>query len=199
MGREANCQCSWGPDSADCKVLLETKELIVRGPIRRRAAIASLTHVSVRGDQLRFRTGQDQVALNLGAELAQKWARAIATPPPTLAAKLGISSATRLSILGEPDSEELRTAIAEAISVEGVDANLILAGVRTITDLNYALDRYPAYPGNPPIWIVYAKGPGKPINETEIRSTLRREGFIDTKVASVSAKLTALRFNKRGA
>ena len=33
--------------------------------------------------------------------------------------------------------------------------------------------------------------------ESEIRNTLRQEGFIDTKVASVSTTLTALRFIKR--
>jgi len=41
------------------------------------------------------------------------------------------------------------------------------------------------------------KGPGKLIGETEIRTLLRQEGFIDTKVASVSASLTALRFIKQ--
>jgi hypothetical protein len=45
-----------------------------------------------------------------------------------------------------------------------------------------------------PIWMVYAKGPGHAINETAIRSLLRENGMIDTKVASVSAKYTALRF-----
>jgi hypothetical protein len=45
-----------------------------------------------------------------------------------------------------------------------------------------------------PIWIVYPKGPGHAINETAIRSLLRENGMIDTKVASVSSKFTALRF-----
>jgi hypothetical protein len=45
---------------------------------------------------------------------------------------------------------------------------------------------------------MYPKGAGKPIGETEIRETLRRAGWMDTKVASVSATLTALRFNARG-
>jgi len=45
-----------------------------------------------------------------------------------------------------------------------------------------------------PIWMVYAKGKGHAINETTVRSLLRENGMIDTKVASVSAKYTALRF-----
>jgi hypothetical protein len=50
-----------------------------------------------------------------------------------------------------------------------------------------------------PIWFVYPKGPGHPLNETAIRTLLRSNGMMDTKVASVSAKLTALRFNLRKA
>lgn len=197
MGREANCRCNWASESADCKVLLETHELIVRGGIRRRVPIGSLTRIKVDGDQLRFRAGTEDVALGLGANQAERWAKTLSTPPPTLAAKLGITSATRLAILGELDCEELATAVSVAVLEDGRNPTLVMAMVKTAADLNYALDRFASFLENPPIWTVYAKGAGKPLTESEIRSTLRREGFMDTKVASVSAKLTALRFNKR--
>ena len=74
----------------------------------------------------------------------------------------------------------------------------MLALVKSAGDLNYALDIYAGYGNHPPIWIVYPKGAGKPIGETEIRDTLRRVGLMDTKVASVSEVLTTLRFNWRG-
>jgi hypothetical protein len=45
--------------------------------------------------------------------------------------------------------------------------------------------------------MVYAKGPGHPLNESAIRSFLRGNGMMDTKVASVSSELTALRFSVR--
>jgi hypothetical protein len=48
-----------------------------------------------------------------------------------------------------------------------------------------------------PIWFVYPKGPGHPLNESAIRALLRANGMMDTKVASVSDKLTAIRFNLR--
>jgi hypothetical protein len=201
MGREANCHCQWASESADCKVLLETHDLIVRGPsgsIRRSVPIASLTEIEVHDNQLLFRVGEDHVALALGLEKAQRWARALTAPPPTLAMKLGISTASHLALIGELDTEELQTAIAEAASTDGNDANLILAKVRTSVDLNHALDAYSAYASDPPIWIIYAKGSGKPLTESDIRNTMRREGLIDTKVASVSTILTALRFIKRG-
>src|SRR5271156_6191872 len=82
MGREANCRCNWASESADCKVLLETHELIVRGGIRRRVAISSLTQICVDGDQLRFRAGAEDVALGLGATQAERWAKTLSTPPP---------------------------------------------------------------------------------------------------------------------
>jgi hypothetical protein len=199
MGREASCHCVWAGQSGECKVLLETHELIVRGPIRRSVPIASLSRVRVEGEQLFFQAGEDDVVLNLGAKLAQSWANKIAIPPPTLAAKLGISNAAHLALMGEFETEELKSAIAEAGATEGKDANLILALVKTNADLNYTLDRYAAFADNPPIWIVYPKGAGKPLSESQVRSTLRHEGFIDTKVASVSQTLTALRFIKRAA
>jgi hypothetical protein len=197
MGREATCDCQWAGESAACKVLLETHELIVRGPIRRRALIASLTKVSVEGDRLQFRAGEDQVSLALGANLAQSWAKKLTAQPPSLAAKLGISKDSHLLLIGDFDTEELHSAVATAATMGGKSTNLILVRVKTIADLNYALDRYATQSANPPIWIIYPKGPGKPVNESEIRGVMRREGFIDTKVASVSTTLTALRFVKR--
>ena len=197
MGREATCQCQWAGEAASCKVLLETHELIVRGAIRRRALISSLTEVSVRGDQLLFHAGEEAVILNLGVALAQSWARKLISPPPTLAAKLGISNETYLLLIGEFETEELKIAIAAAASTDGKKANLILALVKTSADLNYALDLYSSCASDPPIWMIYPKGPKQPLKESEIRNTLRHQGFIDTKVASVSSTLTALRFIKR--
>jgi len=197
MGSEATCECQWADQSAACKVLLETGEVIVRGPIRRRALISSLTEVSAQGDRLQFRAGEDLVSLKLGVNLAQSWARKLTTQPPSLAAKLGISKDSQLLLIGDFEAEELLSAVAEASATGGKPANLILANAKTIADLNYALDRYAANPANPPLWIIYPKGSNKPLSENDVRSTLRHEGFLDTKVASVSATLTALRFIKR--
>jgi hypothetical protein len=202
MGSEATCHCQWASEAASCKVLLETNEVIVRGSIRRSVPIASLTAISVRGDQLRFRAGEDEVALSLGAPLAEKWAKKLTSPPPTLAAKLGISGSIRVAIFGELSAQELDEAVATSASaknarVDPAVSDLILAEVRTIDDLRQVLGRYAGYPGEPPIWIIYPKGKGKPLAEAEVRDTLRHEGFIDTKVASVSQTLTALRFIRR--
>ena len=62
--------------------------------------------------------------------------------------------------------------------------------LRTLDDSRGFLD------GGIPIWMVYPKGAGCSLGETAIRTTLRQRGLRDTKVASVSAMLTALRFFK---
>src|SRR4051794_18912501 len=110
MGREASCHCDWGGESGECKVLLETSELIVRGAIRRRVPTAALTQVSVQGGDLHFHVGDDTVTLALGPALAESWAKKIATPAATLAVKLGITPRSNLLIIGEYSDQELTTA-----------------------------------------------------------------------------------------
>jgi hypothetical protein len=197
MGREANCLCSWAEESGPCKVQLETHELIVRGTIRRRVPLEELKDISVLGDQLRFRAGQDHVVLKLGPELALSWAKKMSTPPPTLASKLGITSSSRVRQCGALLPPELQVALAQAASVDSNDPTLILAGVYSSADLSIVLARHSCTPGNPPLWVIYPKGPGHAINESEIRAALRAAGLIDTKVASVSPTHTALKFIRR--
>ena len=48
------------------------------------------------------------------------------------------------------------------------------------------------------LWIVYPKGKGHAVSEAAIRTAARDIGLIDTKVASISAARTGLRFVLRG-
>jgi hypothetical protein len=194
MGREATCHCKWGSEEADCKVLLETGELILRLGIRRRVPWAEMSAVSAHDGKLHFKVGSDRVELNLGREVAQRWAEVIATPLPTLVHKLGISSTTKLSVIGKVKSEELKAAIAEGSLAREKDADLILICVNSQLEL----DRYLAGKTySKPLWIIYPKGATSEVKESAVRTLLRSQGFIDTKVASVSANLTALRFVSR--
>jgi len=194
MGREATCHCKWGAEEADCKVSLETGELVLRLGRRRRVPWSEMSAVSARENKLHFKVGPDCVELNLGPEVAQRWAKVIATPLPTLAHKLGISSSTKLSVIGTAKSEELKAAIAEGSLARGKDADLILICVNSQLEL----DRYVAGKTySKPLWIIYPKGPTSEVKESAVRTLLRSQGFIDTKVASVSADRTALRFVSR--
>ena len=226
MGKEATVDYQWNGLSGQARAFLESKELILRvvTPDAKRQThkviLTSVKKVEVHGNQLHLHTGpklgvqdderdQDGATLILafesdsGSSEAQSWARKLTTPPPTLAAKLGITGETQLLLMGEFTSEELASAIGEAAAMDSNCPDLILARVATIRDLDFVLDCYKRLPLKPPIWIIYPKGRSKSDNatsavgETAIRDALRREGLIDTKVVSVSATLTALRFLNR--
>jgi hypothetical protein len=198
MGREAVCTCDWAGTVAEVKALLETGELILRGDIRRRAPFSKIEDVRVRSDSLCFKAGGEAVELVLGAEMAAKWAATITSPPPSLARKLGITDRMVVLVIGRSDDEYLKAALAEAGRVSCKDGDLIVACVDTPESLQSVLQEARAALGEGvPIWIVYAKGPGHALNETAIRALLRGIGLMDTKVASVSSALTALRFNLR--
>jgi hypothetical protein len=193
MGREATCQVKWGPEEGLCKVQLEGDELIVRLGMRRRVPLSSLVNLAVVGDNLVFRVGKDRIELHLGSAVAERWAKAIETPGPTLAKKLGISSTTKLQVIGAVQSEELKRAIAEAGTVVEKKADLVVVCVNSKSEIDQYLKKKTFIC---PLWVVYPKGPLSEAKESEVRDLLRSRGFIDTKVASVSAKLTALRFVK---
>jgi hypothetical protein len=199
MGREAIVQCQWAHQAGLCKVLLESNELIVRGELRRRVPMASLRDVSVNNDELQFTVDGCAVSISLGSALAERWAKALSTPPPSLAKKLGISPASRVLVLGEIQSKELDAAIVEAETTGAQDANLVIIPANNTHDLNLALNRLAKRPLNHvPLWIVYPKGSAGALGETSVREILRELGYVDTKVASVSSAFTALRFVRRG-
>jgi hypothetical protein len=197
MGREATCRCEWGGEEAEVRALLETDALILRGGMRRSIQFASMEAVLVQGESLQFRVGPDTFALKLGAKAAASWAKAIAEPP-TLAKKLGISSGTRIAVFGVVDDAALQEAFAQAASEGGGAVQLIFLVVRTAEELQSQLDRSNGLVStDSAIWVVFPKGKNKAIGEMLVRETLRALGMVDTKVASVSHQLTALRFSPR--
>jgi len=194
MGREATCTCDWAGNPAEVKALLESGEILLRGGIRRRIPFGEIKHLKATAERLCFTVAGESVQLNLGPAAA-KWAAAITSPPPTLARKLGITDKTAVRTIGEVCDESLSEAIAEAVRISAKGADLIVACVDSPETLHGALREAKAQlVKGVPIWMVYAKGPGHAISETAIRSLLRENLMIDTKVASVSAKYTALRF-----
>jgi hypothetical protein len=205
MGREAVCRCELAGEQAEVKVQLEGPELILRGVsqkgLRRRIPIADLAGIAVRGGRLTFSAGKENVALELGEAQAARWAKTLATPPPALAAKLGIGAATRVLLLGRLGSTELETAVAQAAGIKdapGPGVNLVIASVREPGELEEAAGLCSReVPGGVPVWIVYPKGRGHAVSEADVRRALLAVGFVDTKVASISAAHTGLKFSRR--
>jgi hypothetical protein len=198
MGREATCRCVWGKTEYEVKALLEPPELIVRGELRRRVPFAKMKSVKADGDLLRFTFEGESVALSLGNERAAKWADALLKPPPTLAKKLGIKPETTVRMIGPVDDAALQAALADAKAVSQSKGDLILARIDTPADLSAALRKAARQlSAGIPIWFIYRKGPGHPLNENIVRATALATGIVDTKIAAVSAEFSALRFVKR--
>lgn len=198
MGREATCTCDWAGTKSRVKALVEPPDLILRGELRQRIPIAQMKQLRVAGAQLHFRFDGAAVALDLGEAIAAKWAKTLLTPPPNLARKLGITGESAVWTIGKADDPSLLEALAEAQKVSTRGGDLIVACVHTPDDLRAALLRTAdALQRRVPIWFVYRKGPGQALNESIVRATALQTGIVDTKVAAVSATLTALRFVKR--
>ena len=198
MGREAICTCVWNGEKSEVKALLEPPELILRGEIRRKLPFSKMKSVKADGNLLRFKFEGDSVALELGNAIAAKWADALLKPPPTLAKKLGITPETTVRMIGPMDDAALNKALEDAKDVSQRKGELILARVDTPADLHAALNKAAdQLKTGVPIWFIYRKGPGHPLNENQVRDIALETGIVDTKMASVSAEFSALRFVKR--
>jgi hypothetical protein len=195
MGREAICDCTFAGTTTKVKALLESEELILRGDIHLRAPLHALHHVRVESDSLCFNLDVGPVRLDLGAAAAKSWAKKIKSLPPSLADKLGITGKT-VRVIGPISDRALDSALTSAARISTRNPDLILSYVDTPESLATTLREAKAQLARSiPIWLIYRKGPGHPLNESAIRTALRANGLMDTKVASVSAELTALRFN----
>lgn len=199
MGRESNCRCDWAGTQAEVKALIEPPDLILRGALRKRIPIEDLKRVRAEGGLLRFTADGDAVVLDLGDEkLAARWVEALLKAPPSLAKKLRITGETAVWMIGKADDAALEAALGEARKVSSRSGDLIVARVEEPDDLTAALVKAADALGRGvPLWFIYRKGRGHALSESVVRSTGLAAGIVDTKVASVSATLTALRFVKR--
>jgi len=198
MGREARCHGEWPGGCGSVALHLDGSELRVRGAWRATFAIASARDVHADGAYLRLRFGDDRMAFELGADEARRWAAALTKPAPSLAHKLGIDApGGRVLALGANDDVALAVALAASHRVVD-NATIVVCRADTLSDLAAALeDRIAFAAAGAAIWVVYPKGRASSLSENEVRTFMRARAFVDTKVASVSDRLTALRFTRR--
>lgn len=197
MGREALCAARWGAKTGEVKALLETFDLILRGDLKRKALISDLKSVRVDGDDLCFKVGRESVALTLGAKDAASWAMKIATPPPSLADKLGLKDDAKALVIGPVKDTALAAALKGATTKAPAKAVMALAVVENEKDLTAAIRVCPA---GVPIWIVHRKGKAARFGEAPVRAAMRAKGFMDTKVSAVSAvsaDFSATRYSRK--
>lgn len=199
MGREATCRCLMEDGEAESggaevTALLETHELILRGGVKRRWPLDQLDAVRADGAMLRFSAGGEAVALELGADGAQSWAKKMTAPQPTLRDKLGLSSAKRALVVGEIIDADLAAAVDAGKAGDDAKTVCALAMVRDEAELTAALEMAERLAPGLPIWLVYGKGPKVAFGDAAVRGVMRARGYRDSKSCAVSAEWTATRY-----
>lgn len=196
MGREALTHAEVGGVRGEVRALLESGELVLRGAIRRHFPRSALVGVTAHEDRLCFTCAGEEVQLYLGPKTAAAWAKAIAAPPPTLRAKLGLDKGGRALVLGAFDDKALTEAVTGARAQDAATADMIVACIRSSDELRAARDLHKAHE-RLPLWTIYPKGSGVAFGERDVRAFLRAEGLRDTKSCAVSDRLTATRYTSR--
>jgi hypothetical protein len=194
MGLEAETTCLHSGKPHKVKALLESTELILRGALQRKLPLAALRHIAAQGEALTFEAEGEHFALTLGKAKAATWAKKIATPPPSLAQKLGLSETAKAFVFGTVDDADLTAALKGRTTAKPAEAAILLAVLTSEAELAALLE---AHGKNAlPLWLVNIKGPKSPLGENAIRAALRAAGFKDVKTCAVSAALSATRYVK---
>lgn len=193
MGREAVTYAEIGFEKGEVKLLLESTELIVRGDIKRRIARSSLHNVTVVGESLMLKADGEPMALHLGHALASAWQKAILTPPPSLASKLGLKDFDRALLMGPLDDAVLAQSLVDHHTDSLANAKMVIAVVFSEADVQAAILLINENP-TLALWLVYLKGKAASFGDGDIRKLMRSAGFIDSKSSAVSERLTATRY-----
>lgn len=196
MGREAAATVHWRGETADAKALLESTEIVVRGPVRVRIARSDITAVRVDGVVLTVAIGTEQLVLHFSIGEAEKWRAALLKPPPTLADKLGIHADRPARVIGTVDDPTLAAALYNATTYDIDAAALFISVLRSRADIDATVETAQQRPSLP-VWCVSGKGKHAAVSDTDVRTGMRSVGYIDTKTSEVSDLWTATRYSRR--
>jgi hypothetical protein len=195
MGRQA--RATWiGDDGLAAVTLhLEAGGLQVSGERRARVPRAALSHVQASDGVVSFVAEGATYRFRLGAA-ASTWVRALTTPPPSLAEKLGIAAGRTVAVRGDLPVAELEAALSDATRVPPFEAELVVVVVRDRDELASLPVWFRECGVASPVWVVHGKGrqttaPG----DTDVRSALRGSGWRDTKVSAIADSWSATRFH----
>lgn len=195
MGREAQGVISFQGQAGAGKLLLESDAMILRGAVKARIGRDQITGLEVAGTALKITTVLGEVMAELGAKEAALWCKAFAKPVPGLADKLGLSADRPVHVIGVLTDPELVQAVATH-QAPAQDAALFLAEVRDEPALRTALEVIAPYPKTA-FWGATQKGKSS-FTDADLRAAMRAAGYIDSKSCSVSARMTAARYGRRG-
>lgn len=193
MGLEAECAVRVGRQVADGRAVLEGDRLIFRGGLRLDIAFDAMLDVSVDGEELVVKTAQQQAYFELGATLADRWARLI-KEPKSLFEKLEVRPESRVAAVDVTDSlfltalRERTAGVAEGRVPEG--APIIFFGAETKDALRKLQLLRARMTDTSVLWVVRPKA-SKKIADTDVFEAAKAAGLVDTKVVAFSKTHTA--------
>jgi hypothetical protein len=193
MGLEAECTVRVGRKASVGKALLEGETLVFRGDFRLDIPFDRMKDVAVDGGALVVRTDENEARLELGAPVADRWARLI-KEPKGLFEKLEIAAQSRVAVVDVHDTLFLTALRERAASVaEGRvpgGSPIIFFGAETRDALRKIHLLRARLVDSGVLWIVRPKG-SKAISEADVFDALRTAGLVDTKVVAFSKTHTA--------
>lgn len=195
MGFEVTCRGQGTAGDAEGKLLLETDELIFRGPARVRIPFRTMERVSAAAGVLTVAYPGGSMRFHLGPA-AERWRERIQRPLRTRLEKLGLGPSSVVSVvnLRDPDFDRELDATGATVSRGRLLARstVIIFGVEKVADLTrLAALKAKLVPAGG-IWVVHRKGKDG-VKDVEIFAAGARAGLTANKVARFSDTHTAER------
>src|SRR5258708_1569371 len=153
MGMEATCRITFGKKTAEGKALLETEEILFRGPFSLKIPFKSIANVEARGGKLHVNFPGGPAVLDLGKEAAEKWFIKIRYPK-SLMDKLGVKRGSRVNIDGVGDAEFLAQLNERAPQTAAHDCEIVFFGAENAAVLKRLAPLKRRIKSNGAIWVI---------------------------------------------
>ena len=196
MGNEVKGAVRAGKERHEGKVLLETNEIVFRGPVYRlKIAFGEIRGVDAAKGELRVQS-QDGVRIFEVGPAAEKWREKI-LHPKTRVQKLGVKTGTLVRLVGAFGLDFVKELKASKVEIVRANGSRVFENTFFAVDARSSLAALTRYArkmkGAEALWVVYPKGK-KEITENDVLSTGRKAGLKDIKVVGFSSTHTALKF-----
>lgn len=191
MGNEVTCRVTYDDQVAEAKALLETEELIVRGPIRVKVPLREVKEAVAENGTLVLRWAGHELRVDVGKD-APKWAEKIRNPKSVID-KLGVKAGQKVSIVGKLDDGflgDLRKRTEDISPRLRKASDVIFYAVDRREELDRLASLKASLVPNGAIWVVRPKGTSA-ITDNDVIAAGKRSGLVDTKVVKFSESHTA--------